>query len=72
MNSLGKGDAWIFSKLTLYGTVFWIGRMHPSGDPITSPDRQQAFPFASAWGAMQCAETHNALRNSPDWRVVKR
>jgi hypothetical protein len=62
----------IFERLGIHGPVYWRGRMDAGGIPLTTIRREDAYSFTSYWSAMQCGETHDALRNSPDWRVVPR
>jgi hypothetical protein len=63
---------WIFKRASLHGTEYWRGRMNGFGDPVTSLHVCDAFVFRSHDGALQTAETHAALRDSDQWRVVRR
>lgn len=52
--------------------VYWTGRNHRlSGDPMVSDHLSDAFHFSTYDSALQCAQTHDALRDSDVWRVVK-
>lgn len=48
---------------------YWTGRVYSSGDPVVSEHISDAYHFADSSAALQCTDTHTALRNSPDWRV---
>ena len=63
---------WIFKRPTLSGDEFWCGLMDEEGFPVTSRHRCEAYVFKSNEGALQTADTHDALRNSADWKVVHR
>jgi hypothetical protein len=51
---------------------YWEGRMWPNGDPCWTHDKHRAYHFSSARAAYEAADTHRALRNSDEWRVVPR
>lgn len=52
--------------------LYWIGRNYRlSGDPIASEHLSDAFHFSTYAAALQCAETHDSLRNSDVWCVAK-
>lgn len=63
---------WIFKRGVNGAAEFWTGDVDGDGDLVVSDHRCDAFVFDSSGAALQCAETHNALRDSEVWKVVPR
>jgi hypothetical protein len=51
---------------------FWRGRASETGRLLASVHRCDAFVFKTRDAALQCAETHDELRNSEEWKVAPR
>lgn len=49
---------------------YFCGEQGENGGPSRSPFRADAFKFSTARSALECAQTHNGMRDSQIWRVV--
>jgi hypothetical protein len=71
---LVRRKVWIFARDVIDEagprTEYWTGEQGDNGGPSRSPFRADAFKFTTADAALQCAETHSALRDSEVWRIV--
>lgn len=67
-----SAGGWIFKILNGGLEEFWIGRMDQDGIPITSMHRSDAYVFKGKGTALQVSDTHDALRDSDYWKVVRR
>jgi len=63
---------WIFARGLNGSREYWTGRVTDYGLPIRCEHISDAYVFESHESAMRCAETHRALRNSDEWKVVQR
>lgn len=50
---------------------FFTGGAGRHGGPTRSPFRADGYKFYSARSAYQCADTHEEMRNSEDWMVLR-
>jgi hypothetical protein len=65
-------SGYIFKRPGIHGDEFWRGRMRSDGTPAVSLHRCDAYVFETMKGALQCADTHEALKDSQSWKVVVR
>lgn len=49
---------------------YWQGKPGDNGEPSRSLFRCDAFHFKTSEEARVCTETHPALKDSDDWRIV--
>lgn len=63
---------YIFKRAVFGADEYWTGIMDNDGSPLTSPHRSDAYVFTSSSAALQTADTHRALRDSDEWKVVPR
>jgi len=63
---------WIFKRGVNGTTEFWTGEIDGDSEPVASPHRCDAYVFESSSAALQCADTHLALKDSEVWKVVLR
>ena len=64
--------AWIFKRSRECVDEFWTGEVDRDGELVTSMHRCDAFHFRTPGVALLVAETHAGLRESDEWRVVRR
>jgi hypothetical protein len=71
---LARKTVWVLARLVDYGFAaqleYFTGEQGENGGPSRSPFRADAFKFSSAKSALECAETHRALRDSEVWRLI--
>ena len=69
--------AWVFRRTVAGVDEYWTGEMD-YGEPVVSVHRCEALGFTGRSpedgysAAMQTAQTHAALRDSEEWKVVRR
>jgi hypothetical protein len=63
---------WIFKRASIHGDEFWRGSVNHQGEPRVSLHRCDARVFKSHESALECAATHEALKDSDHWKAVKR
>lgn len=49
---------------------YWTGALDRDGKLSRSAFRADAYKFTSSKAALQCAETHDELRDSEFWKLV--
>lgn len=64
--------AWLLAIEVEGRTEYWTGRQGPNGGPQRSLWKSDAYHFKTAVSARECADTHEGLRDSDQWRVVAR
>lgn len=63
---------WIFAKRVDGHDEYWTGRAGRNGGLSRSLWQQDAAAFMTRDSARECAETHDELRDSDEWRVIQR
>lgn len=75
VTQLVRRRVWVLVRNVNYRTErcteYFTGEQGENGGPARSPFRADAFKFSSARSALECAQTHGALRDSEVWRVVR-
>lgn len=61
---------WVLARGDAGSEEYWTGRIR-CGEPQVTAFTADAQKFHDAVSANECANTHPALWNSPDWRPVK-
>jgi hypothetical protein len=64
--------AWLLAIEVKGVTEYWTGRQGPNGGPQRTLWKADAFHFPTAEAAYVCADTHQGLKNSEEWKVVPR
>ena len=64
--------AWLLAIEVDGAMEYWTGRQGEKGGPSRTPFKSDAYHFRTAEAARECANTHRGLRNSEEWRVVRR
>lgn len=71
---VGRRTVWVLARSVSdrYGTrrEYFVGEKGENGGPSRSPFRADAFKFSTARSALECAQTHNGLRDSETWRLI--
>jgi hypothetical protein len=63
---------WIFAKRVNGHDEYWTGRTGANGGLSRSLWQADAAAFTTIQSADECAATHDELRDSDEWRKVKR
>lgn len=70
MNGYTRPRSWVFAIEVDGVPQYWTGCLNEHGKLERSPFRADAYKFRESYAALCCAETHEELRDSTEWRLV--
>lgn len=63
---------WLLATVVDGTPMYWTGRKGKNGGPQRTLWKGDAKVFSTARGAYETADTHEGLRNSEEWKAVRR
>jgi hypothetical protein len=68
--SYTRPRSWVFRIKLASVTYFWTGHLDRDGKCERSAHRADAYKFNNSHAALLCADTHDELRDSTEWKLT--